>query len=222
MLNNRSVFRLKSTQSHYEVLGVAQNATQAQIKTAFLELSKKVHPDQNPKEGSHEKFVEINNAYMVLGKADSRKDYDMQMKYRTHPFFGETGNKGPETYNPHDPNDMYWKKDPFSEYGYQYQQMRREQEWRERVFNGQTSDPEQHPLAVWVRLPIVIFYMAFIYLLVRTYKNNPDKFRSRGARERDQLQKMEEESLRRRREAEKKEELEGSSSDRPYYVVKTR
>ena len=84
-----------------------------------------VHPDQNPKTSSHDKFVEINNAYMVLGKADSRKDYDMQMKYRTHPFFGEAGSTGPRTYEPNDPYDMYWKKDPFSEHGYQYEQMRR-------------------------------------------------------------------------------------------------
>ena len=64
---------------------------------------------------------------MVLGKTESRKDYDMKMKYSAHPFFGDNqNNSGQETrtYGPYDPNDMYWKKDPFSQHGYQYEQAR--------------------------------------------------------------------------------------------------
>lgn len=229
MLNNRSVFRFKSTRSYYEVLGIPHNATQEQIKTAFLELSKKVHPDQNPDASSHDKFVEINTAYMVLGKAASRRDYDMQMRYSSHPFFNDSY-EGPRSYGPYEgpyrsrENNVhdipYWKKDPFSDYGYEYEQMRREREWREKWFNGQTtpSDPEQHPYAIWVRLPIGLFYLAFIYLILWQYKNNPDRFRSRGAREREQLRKMEEASL--GKKAAQKEELD--SNERPYYVVETR
>ena len=47
------------------------------------------------------------------------------------------------------------------------------------------------------------------------------KHSSFTSRERLQLEKMEEASLRRRREAEQKEELEETPSERPYYVVKT-
>ena len=93
-----------------------------------------VHPDQNPDASSHDKFVEINTAYMVLGKAASRRVYDMQMRYSSHPFFNDSY-EGPRPYGPYEgpyrsrENNVhdipYWKKDPFSDYGYEYEQMRR-------------------------------------------------------------------------------------------------
>lgn len=220
VLSNSATIRYKSTKNYYEVLGVAQNATQEQIKSAFLELSKKVHPDQNPDASSHEKFVAINEAYMVLGKAASRRDYDMQMRYSAHPFFTE----GPhDTHGPYDHtrpygygqyDDIpYWKKDPFSDHGYEYEQMRREREWKDNWFHGrhETSDPEQHPYAVWVRLPIGLFYIAFIWLILSTYRRHPEKFKSRATREREFVIAREEASLRRAAEADKLESIDNKN-----------
>lgn len=34
----------------FEVLGLDSNATTEEIKTAYAELSKKYHPEENPKE----------------------------------------------------------------------------------------------------------------------------------------------------------------------------
>ncbi|XP_052767554.1 dnaJ homolog subfamily C member 30, mitochondrial-like isoform X4 [Mya arenaria] len=74
----RSVnFLVARFQSHYTVLGISQNATQKQIREAYIELSKKHHPDQNKGvNSSSEKFQKINEAYSVLSKDISRRDYD--------------------------------------------------------------------------------------------------------------------------------------------------
>ena len=60
---------------YYRVLGVARDASEADIKRAFRELARKHHPDHNP-ETNGESFREINEAYAVLSERDSRARYD--------------------------------------------------------------------------------------------------------------------------------------------------
>ncbi len=59
----------------YKVLGVSENATQEEIRAAYLALVKKYHPDKytdNPlKELAGEKLKEINQAYELLTKKPS-------------------------------------------------------------------------------------------------------------------------------------------------------
>ena len=66
---------------HYDVLGVDRNSSTRQIKTAYIALSKKYHPDINP--GSPElnaRFLEIQEAYDALNTAQKRKLYDSASK----------------------------------------------------------------------------------------------------------------------------------------------
>jgi molecular chaperone DnaJ len=60
---------------YYLVLGVAREASDAEIKRAFRELARKHHPDVNPDDGG-EQFREINEAYAVLSDKDARARYD--------------------------------------------------------------------------------------------------------------------------------------------------
>ncbi len=60
---------------YYKILGVDRNASQDEIKKAFLKLAKKYHPDVAGKE-NEEKFKEINEAFSVLGNPESRARYD--------------------------------------------------------------------------------------------------------------------------------------------------
>ncbi len=67
--------------TYYEILGVEQNATDADIKSAYRKLAKKYHPDlnkDNPQ--AAERFREVNAANEVLSNPQSRAQYDMQLK----------------------------------------------------------------------------------------------------------------------------------------------
>lgn len=59
----------------YEVLGVSENASEAEIKKAYKELVKKYHPDKyqnNPlSDLAEEKLQEINEAYDMLMRGKS-------------------------------------------------------------------------------------------------------------------------------------------------------
>ena len=62
---------------YYEVLGVAKNASDAELKRAYRKLAKKYHPDVNPGDKEAEaKFKEATEAYGILSDPDKRKQYD--------------------------------------------------------------------------------------------------------------------------------------------------
>lgn len=62
---------------YYEILGVARNAADAEIKKAFRSLALKYHPDRNHgNKELEEKFKVINEAYSVLSDPQKRANYD--------------------------------------------------------------------------------------------------------------------------------------------------
>ncbi len=68
---------MRTTRTHYEVLGLPRNATPAQIKRRYRELVRKFHPDVAvDKITSHRLFLQINEAYEVLRDPARRKSYD--------------------------------------------------------------------------------------------------------------------------------------------------
>jgi len=62
----------------YDTLGVAENASEKDIKEAFKSLAKKYHPDRG---GDEKKFKEINEAYDTLKNTDKRQEYDAIRRY---------------------------------------------------------------------------------------------------------------------------------------------
>jgi len=96
---------------HYEVLGVARDASADEIKKAYRRLARELHPDVNPAEDAQERFKLVTHAYEVLSDDDQRRNYDMggQGGFNGFPggnfgfgdifdtFFGGGGGRGPRS-----------------------------------------------------------------------------------------------------------------------------
>jgi len=92
-------------QDYYELLGVARNATAADIKKAYRKLAMKYHPDQNPGDPKAEAaFKEIGEAYEVLSDDQKRAAYD---RYGHAAFKQGAGAAGPSGGPFHDPFDIF-------------------------------------------------------------------------------------------------------------------
>lgn len=66
---------LRDPSGYYSRLGVARHATAAEIKAAYRQRSKQLHPDVNSSPGAAEQFRELNEAYYVLGDEERRSAY---------------------------------------------------------------------------------------------------------------------------------------------------
>ncbi|MFE4545180.1 DnaJ C-terminal domain-containing protein [Arthrobacter sp. NPDC056727] len=61
----------------YKILGVAKDASDADIKKAYRKLARQYHPDTNSGDAAAEKkFKDISEAYSVLSDPDERQQYD--------------------------------------------------------------------------------------------------------------------------------------------------
>jgi len=97
---------------YYEVLGVARNATDEEIKRAYRALARQYHPDSNPDPQAEAMFKEINVAYETLKDPERRRRYDI---------FGDDGARagggggpaGGEAFGFGDIFDAFFGGDPF-------------------------------------------------------------------------------------------------------------
>jgi molecular chaperone DnaJ len=66
-----------SKRDYYEILGISNTASDADIKKAFRRLAMKYHPDRNPDdEEAEHRFKEAKEAFDVLSSAEKRAAYD--------------------------------------------------------------------------------------------------------------------------------------------------
>ncbi|MCL6424384.1 DnaJ domain-containing protein [Brachybacterium sp. JHP9] len=77
----------------YELLGVKPDADAAEIKKAYLRLSRKTHPDAAG-EAMAPVFMQIQNAYQVLSDADKRASYDHEIGVSSTPAGSDSSTAG--------------------------------------------------------------------------------------------------------------------------------
>jgi curved DNA-binding protein len=61
---------------YYQVMGVARDATDAQIKQAYRKLARKYHPDVSKEKDAEARFKDLGEAYEVLKNPEKRAAYD--------------------------------------------------------------------------------------------------------------------------------------------------
>jgi tetratricopeptide (TPR) repeat protein len=84
--------------THYEVLGIPRDATEAQVKEAYFRLAKRFHPDVHHDEALHDLrdkleavFIRLGEAYEVLRNPRIRMSYERQLGPRP----GQAGGGAP-------------------------------------------------------------------------------------------------------------------------------
>ncbi|NOZ60584.1 MAG: molecular chaperone DnaJ [Calditrichaeota bacterium] len=67
---------------YYEILGVKEDASAAEIKRVYRQLAKKYHPDANRgNKEAEDRFKDISEAYAVLSDPEKRKKYDQMRRF---------------------------------------------------------------------------------------------------------------------------------------------
>src|SRR5258706_12505157 len=88
---------------YYEVLEIARNASDDEIKKSYRRLAIKFHPDKNPGDkAAEEKFKEIGEAYEALGDPQKRAAYDQYGHAAFDPRM-----RGPRGGGFHDPFEIF-------------------------------------------------------------------------------------------------------------------
>ena len=62
--------------NYYDILGVARNATEDDIKKAYKKHAIKLHPDKNRAPQAADAFKKVSAAYACLTDATKRRIYD--------------------------------------------------------------------------------------------------------------------------------------------------
>lgn len=74
----------RNNKSYYARLGVSENATTDEIKTAYRKLALQHHPDRNPGNMQAEtRFREVTEAYEILRDPEQRSKYDATLSHHT-------------------------------------------------------------------------------------------------------------------------------------------
>ena len=89
---------------YYAALGVAKDASAADIKKAYRQLARDLHPDKNTGDKqAEERFKEVSEAYAVLSDPQKRAEYDEQRS-----LFGSGGFRGRGgRFSPGDIGDLF-------------------------------------------------------------------------------------------------------------------
>jgi curved DNA-binding protein len=81
---------------YYKIMGLSQNASEKDIKTAYRKLARKYHPDISKEPNAEERFKEMGEAYEVLRDPAKKAEYDNYLKNKQ---FHQQHQRGPQTHS---------------------------------------------------------------------------------------------------------------------------
>ncbi|MFC0333654.1 molecular chaperone DnaJ [Paenibacillus sepulcri] len=99
---------MASKRDYYEVLGVAKNAGEEEIKKAYRKLARQYHPDVNKEPDAESKFKEMKEAYDVLSDGNKKAAYDQYGHVDPNQGFGGGGGFGGDAGGFGDIFDMFF------------------------------------------------------------------------------------------------------------------
>lgn len=70
---------------YYRLLGVPKDASQDEIRDAYFEIARRLHPDVNSDLLANEQFLILQQAYETLSKPERRSEYDAALSLTSSP-----------------------------------------------------------------------------------------------------------------------------------------
>ena len=74
---------MSAKQNYYDLLKIPRDAEAEEIRRAYHELARVLHPDKNPSQGATDQFLDLQTAYDTLSDPDRRAAYDKKLKSET-------------------------------------------------------------------------------------------------------------------------------------------
>ena len=155
--------------NHYDVLGVSNNASQADIRRSFRYLALKHHPDKNKNsEESKLKFMQIVEAYEILSDEQARKNYDSAASYSYNDNHYHSAYYTSYAYKNSNNTTRHWTPSADFDTVYSYEEIKRKYR-QSRVQGGIWDISENASNGMW-KATMILFgglaaIVAFIMLL---------------------------------------------------------
>ena len=100
------------TKDYYKILGISENCTEQEIKSAYRRLARKWHPDvAGNSDDVVKKFKEINEAYEVLSDKSKKSEYDTINRFYNYSSTKTTSEKQEKSENTTRPDFKNTHKD---------------------------------------------------------------------------------------------------------------
>lgn len=148
----------------YEVLAVAKDSTDAQIKKAYKKLALQLHPDKNSAPGAVEAFKKVGNAVSILTDGEKRKKYDLYGPEEAVTRSNRQSNGGFSEY--YDYDSYYSAEDVFNMYfsGFQNQHMHNSRRFRRQFdaeYQRDGGDHQQMTFGLILMIIVVLSMTSF-------------------------------------------------------------